>query len=167
MRFLPSSASLRIADRDGTYSSTSTSITHYLAKNPAVQSKLQAELDEAFGHDDDPVATWAVAKSLPYLEAVVNEGLRLYCAFSIGLPRVTPEGGLYVLGKFFPEGTILSTPIYTIHRDPEIWGNDSEAFRPERWFELDQARIQEIFFPFSHGPRSVEIRNRSRMYRSS
>jgi hypothetical protein len=61
----------------------------------------------------------------------------------------------------FPEGTVLSVPIYTIHRDPEIWGADAEAFRPERWFELDQARIQEIFYPFSHGPRSVELHNRS------
>ena len=79
----------------------------------------------------------------------------------MGLPRITPEGGLYVLGKFFPEGTVLSVPIYTIHRDPKIWGEDAEAFRPERWFELDQARIQEMFYPFSHGPRSVKIRNRS------
>jgi benzoate 4-monooxygenase len=143
------------------YSSTACAITHYLAQNPAVQSKLQVELDEALGHEDDPVAPWAIVKSLPYLDAVVNEGLRLFSAFSTGLPRVAPEGGLYVSGKFFSEGTVLSIPICTIHRDPEIWGNDAEAFRPERWFELDQARIQEIFYPFSHGPRSVELRNRS------
>jgi benzoate 4-monooxygenase len=65
------------------------------------------------------------------------------------------------LGKFFPEGAVLSVPIYTIHRDPDIWGDDVEAFWPERWFELDQAWIQEMFYPFSYGPRSVKIRNRS------
>jgi len=74
----------------------------------------------------------------------------------MGLPRIVPEGGLHVSGKFFPEGTILSVPSYTIHRDPEIWGNDVDAFRPERWFEQDQAGIQKTFNPFSYGPRSVK-----------
>ena len=46
----------------------------------------------------------------------------------------------------------MSVPIYTIHRDQDIWGDDAEAFRPERWFELDWAWIQEMFYPFSHGP---------------
>ena len=74
----------------------------------------------------------------------------------MGLPRIVPEGGLHVSGKFFPEGTILSVPSYTIHRDPGVWGNDVEAFRPERWFEQDPAGIQKAFNPFSYGPRSVK-----------
>ena len=127
--------------------------------NPAAQSKLQAELDEALGHEDDPIASSEIVKRLPYLEAVINEALRLHSTSSIGLPRIVPEGGLHVSGKFFPEGTILSVPSYTIHRDPEIWGNDVEAFRPERWFEQDQAGIQKAFNPFSYGPRSVELCN--------
>ena len=48
-------------------------------------------------------------------------------------------------GNFFAEGTVLSAPTCTAHRDSEVWGNDAEAFRPERWCELDQARIQGIF----------------------
>lgn len=66
---------------------------------------------------------------------------------------------MHVSGKFFPEGTVLSVPSYTIHRDPEIWGNDVEVFRPERWFEQDQAGIQKTFNPFSYGPRSVRRPN--------
>ena len=53
----------------------------------------------------------------------------------------------------------MSVPSYTIHRDPEIWGNDVEVFRPERWFEQDQAGIQKTFNPFSYGPRSVKRPN--------
>ena len=130
-------------------------ITYYLAQNPAIQSKLQAELDEALGHEDDPIASAEIVKRLPYLEAVINESLRLHSTSAIGLPRVVPEGGLYVLGKFFPEGTVLSVPSYTIHRNPEIWGHEVETFRPERWFEQDQSGIQKTFNPFSYGPRSV------------
>ena len=137
------------------YSSTACAITYYLAQNPAVQSKLQAELDEALGHEDDPIAPSEVVKRLPYLDAVINEGHRLHSTSALGLPRVVPEGGLHVLGKFFPEGTVLSVPSYTIHRDRNIWGNDVEVFRPERWFERDQAGIQKTFNPFSYGPRSV------------
>ena len=55
--------------------------------HPATQSKLQAELDEALGPDDDPIAPWVAVKDLPYLDAVIDEGLRLFCAFSMGLPR--------------------------------------------------------------------------------
>jgi len=73
----------------------------------------------------------------------------------MGLPRVVPEGGLEVCGKFFKEGTVLSVPSYTIHRDPEVWGPDVEEFRPERWCEQDKAMIQKTFNPFSFGPRYV------------
>ena len=140
------------------YFSSSCAITYYLALNPAAQSKLQEELDEALGYEVDPIASSEIVKRLPYLEAVINEALRLHSTSSLGLPRVAPEGGLHILGKFFPEGTVLSVPSYTIHRDREIWGNDVEAFRPERWFEQDQAGIQKTFNPFSYGPRSVTIK---------
>ena len=70
---------------------TSCTIAHYPAGNTAAQSKLQAELDEALGYEDDPVTP--AIKSLPYLNTVINEGFRLFCAFSTGLPCITPEGG--------------------------------------------------------------------------
>ena len=141
------------------HSSTACAITYYLAHNPDVQSKLQVELDEALGHEDNPIASSEIVKRLPYLEAVINEALRLHSTSAMGLPRVIPEGGLHVSGKFFPEDTVLSVPSYTIHRDPGIWGADVEAFRPERWFEQDKAGIQKTFNPFSYGPRSVELRS--------
>jgi benzoate 4-monooxygenase len=117
-----------------------------------VQHKLHQELDEALD-EDDPVATFEQVKRLPYLEAVINEALRLHSTSGIGLPRVVPEGGLTVCDKFFPEGTVLSVPTYTIHRDPQIWGKDVDAFRPERWFEQDKDVVQKTFNPFSYGPR--------------
>ena len=56
---------------------------------------------------------------------------------------------------------VLSVPIYTIHRDLEIWGGDIEAFRPEQWFRLDQGWIQEMFYLFSLSPRPVKLHNHS------
>lgn len=128
-----------------------------------MQAKLQKELDEALANEDDPVASFEQVKRLPYLEAVINETLRIHSTSGIGLPREVPEGGLTVMGKTFPPGTVLSVPTYTIHRDKRVWGEDVEAFRPERWFEQDQAEIQKTFNPFSFGPRACVGRNLASM----
>ncbi|KAH9849581.1 cytochrome P450 monooxygenase pc-bph [Lenzites betulinus] len=147
-----------IAGSDTT-SNSSCAITYYLAKHPRVQAKLQKELDEALAGEDDAVAPYETVKRLTYLEAVVNEALRIHSTSGIGLPRVVPAGGLEVCGQFFPEGAVLSVPTYTIHRDPEVWGEDPDEFRPERWFEQDKVAIQKAFNPFSFGPRSCVGRN--------
>ncbi|CAL1708780.1 unnamed protein product [Somion occarium] len=151
-----------IAGSDTT-SNSSCAITYHLAHNPHVQEKLHKELDEALGTDDNPVATFEQVKKLPYLEAVINEVLRIHSTSGIGLPRIVPEGGLTVCGRTFPEGTVLSVPTFTIHRDKEVWGEDVDAFRPERWFEQDKNDIQRTFNPFSFGPRSCVGRNLASM----
>ena len=133
--------------------SSSCAITYHLAKNPQAQRKLQQELDGALAGDDDPVATYEQVKRLPYLDAVINEALRIHATSGIGLPRLVPQGGMTVCGRFFPEGTVLSVPTYTIHRDRDVWGEDVDAFRPERWFEQDKTAVQKTFNPFSFGPR--------------
>ncbi|GBE89063.1 Benzoate 4-monooxygenase [Sparassis crispa] len=151
-----------IAGSDTT-SNSSCAITYHLAHNPEVQRKLQRELDEALGTDDDPVATYEQVKRLTYLEDVINEALRVHSTSGIGLPRVVPAGGLTACGRFFPEGTILSVPTYTVHRDVQAWGADSDVFRPERWQEGDKAMMQGAFNPFSFGPRSCVGRNLASM----
>src|SRR5690242_15359111 len=93
--------------------SSSCAITYYLAKNPSAQVTLQKELDNAFGSPalaDDPVLQFEQVKNLPFLEAVINEGLRLHSTSSLGLPRIVPPGGLEVLGRLYKEGTVLSVP---------------------------------------------------------
>jgi len=131
-------------------------IIYYLALNRHAQKKLQKELDEQLGSEDELVATGQQVKRLPYLDSCINEGLRLHSTSALGLPRVVPKGGLTVMDQYFPEGTVLSVPSYSIHRDARIWGEDFEDYRPERWFERDQADIQKTFNPFSIGPRYVD-----------
>lgn len=98
-------------------------------------------------------AKFADIKTLPYLQACVNEGLRLHSTSGVGLPRVIPAGSsLEICGEVFNEGTILSVPTYSIHHSEEVWGGDSEAYRPERWLERE---VGKEFNPFSFGPRYV------------
>jgi benzoate 4-monooxygenase len=87
------------------------------------------------------------------LEACIKEGLRIHSTNFPGLPRLVPKGGLDVCGKFFKEGMGLSVPSYSIHRDKDVWGDDVEIYRPERWFERDPVAIQKTFSLFSFGPR--------------
>ncbi|KAJ7935986.1 cytochrome P450 monooxygenase [Mycena leptocephala] len=148
-----------IAGSDTTSNSTC-AIIYYLAAHPEVQARLQRELDEHLGTGDDMVATSDQVKLLPYLDACINETLRIHSTSALGLPRVVPDGGLVVCGHAFPAGTVLSVPSYTIHRLPAVWGDDPEAYRPERWFEADKiAAMQKTFNPYSLGPRACIGRN--------
>ncbi|KAK0244643.1 cytochrome P450 monooxygenase [Armillaria nabsnona] len=146
---------LLVAGSDTT-SNSICAIIYYVARTPSVQDKLHKELDE---HLDSDVATAERVKNISYLQAVINEGLRLHSTAALGLPRVAPEGGMMILGNYFPGGTIISVPTYTIHRDPAVFGDDVEEFRPERWFECDSAGLSKAFNPFSVGPRACVGRN--------
>jgi len=101
-------------------------------------------------------------KDLPYLNAVVNEGLRLHTTVSGGLPRIVPAGGMTILGRHFKEGTCVSVPTYSMHRNEAVWGETANEFYPERWLDADaetKARMQQCFAPFSVGPRACIGRN--------
>lgn len=78
----------------------------------------------------------------------------MHSTFSIDIPRVVPQGTLTVCGKHFSEGSVLSVPSHSLHRFKGAWGDDVEAYRPERWFEIDQAELQRTFTSFSFGPRA-------------
>lgn len=72
--------------------------------------------------------------SLPYLDAVLKETLRLYSAVTVTLPRVIPTNssqGKLIDGIYLPSGTVVGSFAYGIHRDQSIFGSDS--FEPERW----------------------------------
>ncbi|EAA66961.1 hypothetical protein AN8338.2 [Aspergillus nidulans FGSC A4] len=70
---------------------------YYLAKHPAVYKKLQAELDNAFSSGkQSPKINNETLRKLPYLEAIINETLRLKPAVPSGQPRQTPPQGLQI-----------------------------------------------------------------------
>ena len=96
---------------------------------------------------------------MPYVNGVIYETLRLRTTVSLGLPRVVSKGGMKVCGEFFEEGTVLSTPIYTTHRDPRVWGSDALEFVPERWEGEKKAELEKAFLGFSYGPRACIGRN--------
>lgn len=89
--------------------------------------------------------------------------MRIHSTSSLGLPRVVPPGpGVTLQNHHFPQFTVLSVPSYTIHHSKEIWGDDADEFKPERFLNLTE-RQKEAFIPFSYGPRSCVGRNVAEM----
>ncbi|TGO43142.1 hypothetical protein BHYA_0003g00960 [Botrytis hyacinthi] len=74
---------------------------------------------------------------IPYLEALINEGLRICNPIPSGLPRVVPEGGDDYCEIFLPGGTRLAVRIYASNRSKSIFA-DPDEFVPERWLPKDQ-----------------------------
>ncbi|CCM04277.1 uncharacterized protein FIBRA_06448 [Fibroporia radiculosa] len=152
---------LIIAGAD-TIANTSCATVFYLGRHLDVQAKLQAELDDALACVDSEVAPYEAVKDLPYLDAVINEVLRLHSTVGAGLPRIVPEGGLNVLGQTLKEGTWVSVPLFSVHRSVEIWGENAGEFVPERWIDMGaepKAEMMRAFAPFSIGPRACIGRN--------
>lgn len=85
--------------------------TFFLLKNQAVLKKLTAEIRGAFGSLDGIEAQ--KAQQLSYLQAVINEGLRIYPPGSQGFPRVSP--GFELHGEFIPPG-VSAPPVFLTMR---------------------------------------------------
>ncbi|KAI1389086.1 cytochrome P450 [Hypoxylon trugodes] len=159
-----------IAGSDTT-SNSSCALLYHVTRTPGVLQKLQQELDTAIPDNENvKVPEYETIRNLPYLQAVVNETLRIHSTSGIGLPRIIPPNsdGVWIRGYYFPPGTVLSVPTYTMHHSREIWGRDADEFRPERWLEDEgqgglTARQKNAFIPFSTGPRACVGRNVAEM----
>lgn len=112
----------------------------YVVTNPRVHAKLRAELAKA--RPSTPIRDQEATK-LPYLQAVIKEGLRM-CPPITGLaPKdVPPEGDTYE-GMFIPGGTVIGYSPMAVVRDKKVWGDDADSFRPERFIEGREEELRQ------------------------
>ncbi|KAK9414560.1 hypothetical protein SUNI508_11133 [Seiridium unicorne] len=127
----------------------------YVLVNDTVRSRLEEEIHSAF--NDESQITLAAATNLPFLNAVVEETLRIYPPVPIGLPRIVPKGGSIIGGKFVPEGTTVSVAQYAASRS-ETHFSDPDSFLPDRWLNVDNPAYakddRQVVQAFSYGPRN-------------
>lgn len=102
----------------------------HLISNPSTFHSLVAELASAFPEDKTHLDHAKLAE-LPYLNAVINEALRLGTPFF--LPRIVPEGGTIIDGVFIPGGTVAALAAYSLQVSEEHFGQEPLKFRPDRW----------------------------------
>ncbi|KAF9649252.1 cytochrome P450 [Thelephora ganbajun] len=128
-----------------------------LAKQPEIQRRLREEITEAYeaartrGGDD---LTPGDIDNLPFTNAVIKETLRRHAA-AIEIQRVTWEDNVLPLtrpmvgrsGKTYhslpvPKGTIVYASCWGYNLNPDVWGPDAMAFRPERWLESSSEKTE-------------------------
>ncbi|QDS75022.1 hypothetical protein FKW77_005880 [Venturia effusa] len=127
-----------VAGTDTTVTSLRT-ITMFIITHPQVYRKLQDELDGA--QLTFPILTDNEAKNLPYLQACISEGLRIFPPVTgLFTKRVPPEGDT-IHGKFIPGGTEIGYAAWDFYKDPAIFGEDVDVFRPERWLEASEEQV--------------------------
>ncbi|KAK7920837.1 hypothetical protein PG985_008859 [Apiospora marii] len=117
----------------------------YLMSHPRVYRALQEEIDAAVRDGKVPgedVISYAQTKSLPYLQAVVREGIRIFPPLTDPFARDVQPGGDTVMidgQEVFLPGGVSVIPSWTaMHRDRKLYGADADLFRPERWLESEE-----------------------------
>ncbi|KAF4556506.1 Cytochrome P450-like protein 74 [Elsinoe fawcettii] len=147
------SATLVVAGGE-TISTFLASTTYYLCRNPDRIGKLQKELRSRFASVNEITAN--AAGQLPYLQAVIQEGLRIFPPGSQGFPRLSP--GLDIEGIWVPRNTEIYTSAWTVTHD-EANFKEPYSFIPERWLDKEISDVREASQPFSLGPRGCIGRN--------
>jgi cytochrome P450 len=109
-------------------------------------SKLKAllkEIQQATSSASSPI-TWSQTQRLPYLQAVVREGLRMWPPIGgLGFKRV-PPGGETINGYHVPEGTEIGQGFLAVGRSKAVWGEDANVFRPERWLNTNESELKRM-----------------------
>lgn len=99
-----------------------------------VQDKLRGEIRRQFPRIPETL-TLTDIKTIPYLMDTVNEIIRYY-------PSVSDRGRVcntdaMLMGQAIKKGTFLTWPVWSLNRSTDLWGDDADVFRPERWATND------------------------------
>ncbi|KAI1085096.1 cytochrome P450 [Whalleya microplaca] len=136
-------------------------ITFHLLSKPEILEKLIEELDQAV-EDPRHLPTLNSLESLPYLQGVIQEGLRLSYGVSARSSRVATEEDLVYRGEWkknsieyvIPRGYAIGMSAVLMHHDESVF-TDSHLFVPERWLDTQQRKILDRgMLPFSKGTRA-------------
>ncbi|XP_010276945.1 PREDICTED: cytochrome P450 89A2-like [Nelumbo nucifera] len=112
-----------------------------LVKYPCIQAKLLSEIEGVVGpgeeiKEDD-------LKNMPYLRAVVLEGLRRHPPSHFLIPHTVTED-ITIDGRLVPKNAIVSFTITDMGWDPKVW-EDPMEFKPERFLTGDDGLEQKVF----------------------
>jgi cytochrome P450 / NADPH-cytochrome P450 reductase len=115
-----------------TTSGTLSFVFYRLCKNPQAMRKAQEEVDTVVGKGS---ITFQHMSKLPYIEACMREALRLNPPAPVISVTSRPEvSGPTVLGGQYtiPAGSPIIALLQKVGRDPTVYGEDAEEFKPER-----------------------------------
>uniref|UniRef100_A0A0E0B3H3 Flavonoid 3'-monooxygenase n=1 Tax=Oryza glumipatula TaxID=40148 RepID=A0A0E0B3H3_9ORYZ len=122
-----------------------------LLRKPEILAKATEELDRVVGRGR--LVTETDMPSLPYVEAIVKETMRVHPVAPLLAPHVAREDAS-VGGYDIPAGTRVLVNVWTIARDPALW-DSPEEFMPERFIgsKIDVKGQDFQLLPFGSGRR--------------
>ncbi|KIW87106.1 uncharacterized protein Z519_12217 [Cladophialophora bantiana CBS 173.52] len=124
-----------------------------LAVNSGIQSQLREELKTVkMNPGPSGVPRYSEIESLPLLDGIVLEGLRLHGPAVASLPRQVPAGGDMIDGYFIPGETTVSMQAYTVHHNENIFP-DADTFKPGRWADGGTQQMRDASLQWSKGSR--------------
>lgn len=136
-------------------------LTYHVLSDRDVFDKLMAELSSLTIENTEPMRLRMLEK-LPYLQACINEALRLSNPVTGRLPRFNPRAPTTYTTPdstktyAFPPKTIMSMSMPDLHFSPTIFPSP-HTFNPSRWIDTPPEHLKEMhryFVPFSRGSRS-------------
>jgi cytochrome P450 len=175
---IETNAALLIQAGSETTATVLSAAVYYLGTHPVWKQKLKEEVRTAF--PTEASITFQSASHLPFLNAVIEESLRLFPPTPGIGPRIVPPGGASIDGNFVPQGVSLyplcapfrhvtdrilppkvsvSVAHLSTYRSRSNFA-DPDGFRPERWLDGNArpeefaADRQNALQPFSYGPRA-------------
>ncbi|KAF3004898.1 hypothetical protein E8E13_006449 [Curvularia kusanoi] len=149
--------SILLAGRDTTASLLSFVYAEFI-QHPEVYQKLRSIVLEEFGTYSNPRnITFSSLKSCNYLQWILNETLRLHPVVPLDGRRALvdttlPTGGGPDGNKpiYVRKGVQVDYSVYIIQRRKDLWGEDADEFRPDRW---NGRKSGWEYLPFNGGPR--------------
>ncbi|KAL9631283.1 MAG: hypothetical protein Q9204_004301 [Flavoplaca sp. TL-2023a] len=140
-------------------------ISYHLIANPDILKKLQDELAGVMPTDDS-TPKWSRLEQLPYMGAIIQEGLRVSCGVSHRLQRISPDIDLTFKASpqthgnskqqaqewIIPKGTPVGMTSVLLHFNPSLFP-DPHTFSPDRWLGSDAGYLRRFIVPFSKGSR--------------
>lgn len=125
-----------------------------LTATPSALARLLAEIRNA-KDTAGSIISWAHTQQLPYLQAVVREGLRMWPPVGGLSYKLVPPGGDHLNGYFVPGGTNVGHNFYGVARSKSVWGEDADVFRPDRWLLPEGEELKKMMAAvdthFGHG----------------
>ncbi len=133
-----------------TTANTLSFVTYYIAKHRHVYLKMREEVLKVFGTLDNPNLVLESYEKLKYIDAVIQEGIRIFPTLSI-MPRASTEDVEFDGFKIKADTTVY-TDLKVLSNNPKYF-KDPEKFNPDRFLNDKESMTKFTFLPFGNGAR--------------
>ena len=113
-------------------------LSYMLASHPEEQEKLQQEVDQAYEDAGGEFPDYSTIQSLPFLDMVIHEALRLHSPLGMNTREASTDYSLPGTDIHLKKGDLVSWSSQALHKDPAHWSHP-EQFYPEHFSKKEKS----------------------------